>query len=137
MVRKVAIEGVKQDNPNLIISTPEQKSDESEFQAEFNEEEGVVSFSLEDGTPVVMKSPKTRQFLLLESFLKSAEQEYKTESFVAVKLASLCITKFGEKDKVSFDQLLDELEIIDLERLAAALSVFRDKLEAIGRKALS
>ncbi|BAY23715.1 hypothetical protein NIES2100_35070 [Calothrix sp. NIES-2100] len=139
MTRRVAVDGLKQDTPNLISGTPvlpTESIESDEFKADFNPDEGTVSFQLEDSTPVVMKSPKTRQFLLLESFIKTAEPEYKTESFIAIKLASLCITKFGTLDKVSFDYLLDELEFTDLERLAAAISCFRDKLDAIASKAV-
>jgi hypothetical protein len=137
MARRVS-EGVIQDTPNLISSeeiTPQSDNPvlSTEVNTIYNQEEGKVSFSLEDGTQVVMKSPKTRQFLLLESFIKSVEPEYKTESFIAIKLASLCITKFGNEDKISFDNLLDNLEINDLERVAEAITCFRDKLESIAR----
>ncbi|MBD2196614.1 MULTISPECIES: hypothetical protein [Calothrix] len=132
MAKRVVIEGTPSESPTLINneSQPIQEV-EKKSEIDFNAEEGIASFKLEDGTPVVMKSPKTRQFLLLESFMKSTEAEYKTESFIAVKLASLCITKFGNKDKVTFDELLDELEITDLERVAEAIMCFQDKLEAL------
>lgn len=131
----VAVDGLKQDTPNLISGDSVLPSESNEFKVEYNPDEGTASFELEDGTPVVMKSPKTRQLLRLESFISSADPEYRTDSFTAVKLASLCISKFGDKDSVTFDYLLDELDFTDLERLAAALSCFRDKLEAITRKA--
>lgn len=130
MARKVIVEEPKQED---IISLT-QKEDSSEFSVEFNQEEGTVTFQLTDGTVVKMKSPKTRQFLLLESFIKSADEEYKTESFLALKLASLCITKFGTKDKISFEELIDTLEIEDVERVAAAIVCFRDKLEYLAGK---
>lgn len=139
MTKRHVAEGVKQDTPHLISGVselPVESTESTEFQVEYNQEEGIASFSLEDGTAIVMKSPKTRQFLLLDSFMKSVDSDYKTESFVAVKLASLCITKFGDRDKVTFDELLDNLEITDLERVAAAIMCFRDKLEAVGRKPL-
>lgn len=129
MARRTVVEV---DKPT--INKDSDKSDE--LKIEYNPEEGIANFSLEDGTSVEMKYPKTRQFLLLESFMKSAEPEYRTESFAAVKLASLCITKFGDKDKVTFDELLDTLEVSDLERVAAAIICFRDKLEAAARKPL-
>ncbi|UKO99362.1 hypothetical protein [Nostoc sp. UHCC 0870] len=136
MARKVIVEEAKEIAPVESISLPKEV-DSSEFQVEFNQEEGTVKFILTDGTPVEMKSPKSRQFLLLESFLKSADEDYKTESFIALKLASLCMTKFGDKDKVSFDELLDILEVEDIERVAASLSCFRDKLEYLARKSTS
>ncbi|MBD2168062.1 hypothetical protein H6G04_27125 [Calothrix membranacea FACHB-236] len=127
----VAVENSKQEAP-----TPELPSESNEFKVNYNPDEGIASFELKDGTPVVMKSPKTRQFLLLESFMNSAEPEYKSVSFMGVKLASLCITKFGNRDSVTFDDLLDELDFTDLERLAAAISCFQDKLDAIASKAV-
>lgn len=136
MARKVIVEEVKEEVSVEAISLPKE-IDSSEFQVEFNQEEGTVKFVLTDETPVEMKSPKTRQFLLLESFLKSADEDYKTESFIALKLASLCMTKFGDKDKVSFDELLDILEVEDIERVAASLSCFRDKFEYLARKSTS
>lgn len=131
MAKRVVIEGTNEQSPSLISNT---QPNQINFKSDYDEEAGIVSFQLEDGTPVVMKSPKTRQFLLLEGFMKSVEPEYKTESFIAVKLASLCITKFGNKDKVTFDELLDELEITDLERVAEAIMCFQDKLSALTGK---
>jgi len=131
MAKKVLIEEVKQPQVEEVFTL---KSDE--FKVNLDSDTQTVKFELTDGTSVEMKSPKTRQFLLLESFMKSAEDEYKTESFMALKLASLCITKFGDKDKVSFDELL-EIEIEDVERVAASLGCFRDKFEYLGRKSAS
>lgn len=133
MVRKVIVEEPKQPTQEEIVSLPE-KEQSSEFQVEFNQEEGIVNFKLTDGTPVQMNSPKTRQFLLLESFVKSAESEYKTDSFIVLKLASLCITKFGAKDKISFEELIDTLEIEDVERVAAAIGCFQDKFKYLAGK---
>jgi hypothetical protein len=108
----------------------------SEFKAEYDADAGIVSFQLTDGTPVVMKSPKTRQLLLLESFLNSAEPEYKTESFLALKLSALCIIKYGKNSSISFDNLIDNLELQDMERLAAGLAFFQDKLEYLSKAAI-
>ncbi|MFS0515146.1 hypothetical protein ACEYW6_10535 [Nostoc sp. UIC 10607] len=108
----------------------------SEFKAEYDADTGIVTFELTDGTPVSMKSPKTRQFLLLESFLNSAEPEYKTESFLALKLSALCIIKYGKNTSISFDNLIDNLELQDMERLAAGLAFFQDKLEYLSKAAI-
>ncbi|MEH1966756.1 hypothetical protein [Nostoc sp.] len=105
----------------------------SEFKAEYDADAGIVSFELTDGTPIVMKSPKTRQFLLLESFMSTAEPEYKTNSFIALKLAALCITKYGKNTSISFDNLADNLEFEDMERLAAGLAFFQGKLESLSK----
>ncbi|MBD2452248.1 hypothetical protein H6G76_35145 [Nostoc sp. FACHB-152] len=115
-----------------VNTTPQEKSDE--FQAAYDPDNQTVSFELVDGTPVVMKSPKVKQFGLLESFIKQSPQEYLTDTFTLIKLASLCITKFGDKSSVSFDQLINTLEIEDLERMVAGLGFFRDKLDYLTRK---
>lgn len=122
MARKIEIED-KQPQEKVNSSTT--------FEADFNQEEGVVSFKLTDGTPIEMKSPKARQLLLLESYIKNAPKEERTDSFVAMKFASLIITKFGDKDKISFDELLDNLETIDMKRVAAAIALFRDFFECL------
>lgn len=105
-----------------------------EFQATYDPDNQIVSFDLTDGTPVVIKSPKVKQFCLLESFVKQSPQEYLTDTFTLLKLASLCITKYGAKTSVSFDYLIDNLEIEDLERMVAGLGFFRDKLDYLTRK---
>ncbi|MDZ8259451.1 hypothetical protein [Nostoc sp. ChiQUE01b] len=127
-------ESLKQDSANLISGEvievqSEAVEESSEFTAEYDADAGIVTFKLTDGTPVAMKSPKTRQFLLLESFINSAEPEYKTESFLVLKLAALCTTKYGKNTSVSFDYLLDNLEGCDMKRVAAAITVFQDKFE--------
>ncbi|AFY49008.1 hypothetical protein Nos7524_3208 [Nostoc sp. PCC 7524] len=133
MARKVVMEEMKQissEHTNSLVS----EGNNNEFQVEFNQEEGIVRFQLTDGTLIQLNSPKAKQFLLLDSYLKVAEEEFRTESFIALKLASLCITKFGDRDKISFNELLDILEIEDVERMAASLNCFRDKLEYLARK---
>lgn len=116
----------------IEIEDKQEKVDNStSFEAEFNEEEGLVSFHLTDGTPVEMRSPKTRQILQLESYIKTAPEDERTDSFVALKFASLVIIKFGDKSKISFDELLDNLEPFDIKRVAAALSLFRGILESL------
>lgn len=132
MARKLVIEEVKELD-NLVIQ-PETESKSGEFEAQYNQEEGTVDFELADGTPVQVTSPKAKQFLLIEGFIKTAPEEYKTESFLIIKLASLCITKFGKKTKLTFDELLEVLEVEDIERVAAAIGYFRDKFEYLSRK---
>ncbi|MEH1957665.1 hypothetical protein [Nostoc sp.] len=133
MARKLVIEEVKELD-KVEAALPEvEKSDE--FQAVYNQDEQTVDFELTDGTPIQVKSPKAKQFLLLEGFLKNSPEEYKTDSFAILKLASLCMTKFGKKSKVSFEELLEILELEDIERVAAAIGYFRDKLAYLGSKA--
>lgn len=126
---------VKEVDIPVVDNLPEvEAEDTSLFTANYDQDNQVVSFELTDGTPVVMKSPKAKQFLLLESFAKQAEQEYLTDSFVMLKLASVCITKYGKKDSITFNDLVDNLELEDIERVVSALSFFRDKLEYLARK---
>lgn len=100
----------------------------------YDEEAGSVSFKFSDDTPVILKAPTTRQFLILEGFIKNADHDYRTEAFVALKLASLCIIKIGDKDKITFDELVDRLQFTDFERLAAGLEFFRDIIESVVKK---
>lgn len=103
------------------------------FEAIYDESTKEVRFELTSGIKIKLKSPKAKQFLLLDSFVKNAPEEYKTESFCTLKLASLCICKYGDKDSVTFDELIDELEVEDIERVVAGLSFFRDKFEHLSK----
>ncbi|MFN6460550.1 MAG: hypothetical protein RMZ41_001715 [Nostoc sp. DedVER02] len=133
MARKPVIEEVKElDKVEAALPEVEKSG---EFQATYNQDEQTVDFELTDGTPVQVKSPKAKQILLLEGFINTAPQEYKTDSFAMLKLASLCVTKFGDKAKLSFEELLELLELEDIERVAAAIGYFRDKLAYLGKKA--
>ncbi len=139
MRQKRVIEEVKELAPQedtlkeAEVFQSETVEESSEFKAEYDADAGIVSFELTDGTPVSMKSPKTRQFLLLESFMSTAEPEYRTNSFIALKLAALCITKYGKNPSISFDNLVDNLELQDTERLAAGLAFFQDKFEYLSK----
>lgn len=140
MTKRRVIEEVKSMETPIEIQkqlpevTEEQKESNDEFQAEYNSDNQTVSFELNDGTPVILKSPKVKQFGLLESFVKQSPQEYLTDMFTLLKLASLCTIKYGKKESISFDDLVDNLEIEDLERMVAALGFFRDKLNYLTRK---
>lgn len=103
------------------------------FQVNYDDEAGTVSFEMADGTPVLLKKPKTRQLLLMQSWLSSAPDEYKTNAFMVFKLASLCTAKYGKKKELTFDELLD-LELEDAERMAKALECFRDFFEQLQRR---
>ncbi|MBD2515189.1 hypothetical protein H6G93_09245 [Nostoc sp. FACHB-973] len=107
----------------------------STFDVEHKVDEQIVTFHLINGKRVSMRSPNTKQFLLLQSWLQSVEQEFKSDQLVAIKLASLCIIEFDGKPKITFDELLDSLEFDDLERVAAAISLFRDKIDALSARA--
>ena len=119
----------------LPLSKGPVTDDNTNFDVTYDSDTQTVFLTLKDGTAVEITSPKAKQFLLLESFVKSAAEEYKTDSFVMIKLASLCITKYGEAKFITFDNLLDNLEIEDLERLVAGLTFFRDKLEYLTGRA--
>jgi hypothetical protein len=133
VVKEAAIPVI--DNLPEVDSTSQvDTEDPSLFNVNHDPDNQVVSFELTDGTSVVMKSPKAKQFLLLESFAKQADQEYLTDSFIMLKLASVCITKYGNQSSITFNDLMDNLELEDIERVVSALSFFRDKLDYLARK---
>ncbi|MEA5603711.1 hypothetical protein [Nostoc sp. UHCC 0252] len=137
MARKLVIEEVKELDKAEVVQAqelPANEEESGEFQAQYNPDEQTVDFELLDGTPVQLKSPKAKQFLLMEGFIQTAPEEYKTNMFVLLKLASLCMTKFGSKSKLTFEELLEVLEVEDLERVAAAIFYFQDKITYLGRK---
>ncbi|WP_414579110.1 hypothetical protein [Anabaena sp. CCY 9402-a] len=104
------------------------------FEVQYDDEAGTVSFNLSDGTPVILEKPKTRQMLLIESWLSSVEPEYKTSAFTTLKLASLCTIKYGEATKISFDKIID-IDFEDCERVVKALECFRDFFEHMAKRA--
>ncbi|BBD59503.1 hypothetical protein NIES2109_22900 [Nostoc sp. HK-01] len=129
MARKVT--AVEEPKPS-VVALPVPKT----FTVDYDDEAGIVSFELADGTPVVMKKPRTRQLLLIDSWRNSVEPEYLTNAFTSLKLASLCITKFGDKDKATFDDLAD-LDFENCERVVKALECFRDVFEHLQQHAAS
>lgn len=102
----------------------EEKVDE--FEAEYDEVAATVSFKLLDGTDVIIKEPGTRQILLLEGFIKSHDEEYRTDTFIMLAIASYSIIKFGVRKNIKFDELIDQLQLDDIQRVAAAIGYFRD-----------
>ncbi len=136
MARKLVIEEVKELDKVEAAQSQDlaeiEKADE--FQAVYNEDEKTVDFELTDGTKVQLKSPKAKQALLLNGFLKTAPEEYITTEMLMFKLASLCITKFGKKSKLTFEELLDILELKDMGRVVAAISYFRDFFEYLAEQ---
>ncbi|AUT00891.1 hypothetical protein CLI64_11050 [Nostoc sp. CENA543] len=126
MARKV----VEQTPVQEVKAQPAPKT----FDVQYDDVLGTVSFELSDGTPIVMKKPKTRQLLLMQSWLETVSPEYRSNGFVALKLASLCTVKFGDADHATFDQLAD-VDFEDCERVVKALECFRDVFEHLQRKA--
>ncbi|ALF55621.1 hypothetical protein ACX27_26715 [Nostoc piscinale CENA21] len=120
MVRKVTTV----EEPKQVIEAPKT------FAVQYDDEAGTVSFNLSDGTPVEMRKPRTRQLLLIDSWKSTADPEYVTTAFTALKLASLCVTKFGNANKVSFDELID-VDFEDCERVVKALECFRDVFDSL------
>jgi hypothetical protein len=117
--------------------TKQNNEPSDKFEVNYDSDKQQVKFKLLNGTEVEISSPKAKQFLLLESFIKSASEEYKTDSFIMLKLVSLCITKFGNKTSITFNELLDLLEVEDIERLVAGLTFFRDKFDYIAKRGSS
>ncbi|MBD2060509.1 hypothetical protein H6F88_31705 [Oculatella sp. FACHB-28] len=128
---QVPIQGQLVSQPAIV----EEQEEPKEFEITQDEEAGIVSFELVDGTPVVLRSPKPKDFLLMNSFVKLADDEYKTEEMLGFKLITLCMTKYGSKNKVDFYEFLDSVEDIeDLQRTATAFSFFRSNLERLQAK---
>ncbi|MGJ3244938.1 MAG: hypothetical protein ACFE0I_02555 [Elainellaceae cyanobacterium] len=100
--------------------------DSNQMEIEFDEDANTATFSLTTGHQLTLSEPKPKQFLLLESWLQNADEEYRSNSFVVMKLAQLCLVDM----KVTFNQFLDMLDNFDdIERVAAAIGFFRNSLE--------
>lgn len=118
-----------------LTAGAEAEKEVNSFELTHDEEAGTVSFSLVDGTPVILRSPKPKDFLLVNSFMKQAEPEYLTEEMLGFKLITLCMSKLGNQTKVDFYQFLDQVEDIeDFQRIGEAFNFFRDQLERLTSK---
>jgi hypothetical protein len=93
-------------------------------------EDGHVQATLKDGSTLVFREPKVKQFLLIESWLKDDKNEYHADTAAVLKMAHLCLVG----DDRTFDEFLDELDIQDLEVLGQALSTFRSVFEFLATK---
>lgn len=135
----------KHNREQQIQDPPQVKQEDTvqpgDFEIQFDEEAGIVEFQLENGTEIVIKEPKAKAFLLMNSWMQSAPEEYKSDQFAAMKLAHSCITKYSNPNKGSviptFNEFIDELEIEDIERVGAALGCFRKVFDRLAEKAAS
>lgn len=101
--------------------------------ASYDPESSTASFKLLNGIEVAMRPPKAKQLLLAQSWYQSVDADYKSGVMTALKLAQLCIVRFGDRQQVTLDELLDSLDEEnfkeDVERIAEALNYFRDRLD--------
>lgn len=132
---------VRKTEENGAIAEPELFATETERQAtcepaaksffvEQDTEAGTIEFDFTTGQHIVLREPKAKQFLLMQSWMRTAPEEYQTEEFAMVRLAHACM-----KDAPPFDVFLDSLEAEDLLRLVSAIAFFRAHVEAFGRAA--
>jgi hypothetical protein len=128
-----------QDPPQVKQEDTVQQGDS--FEAQFDEEAGAVEFELVDGTSITIKEPKAKAFLLMNSWMQNASEEYKSDQFAAMKLAHSCMVNYSHPEKgnkiPTFDEFLDELEVEDIERVGAALGCFRNVFDRLADKAAS
>jgi hypothetical protein len=107
------------------------------FTYAYDDELGTVDFELTDGTPVTLRSPRTRDFLTVSSWLSTADAELQSDQMSILRMAAACMAKLGNGKAalthVTLDQLLDKLDETndpeDITRLAIAVNCFRDQLE--------
>jgi hypothetical protein len=84
-----------------------------------------VTFPLTDGTIVTLRDPLTEDMLALEQF--GLKQEALSPSMGVLKLVSLMCVKWGERDKISYEELTAlpyRKAKPDLQRLGYVLSKF-------------
>jgi hypothetical protein len=118
-------------SPQVEIEAPVQalsgsESDDQILEVTHDIDDNTVFFSV-NGISLTLREPIGKDFLLLDSWLNQAPDEYRDLGIVLVKLASLCAV--GKK--VPFDTLFDNLiSLDDVERVGAAMSFFRDSIGA-------
>ena len=101
-----------------------------QLELETNLENNSVKFQLSNGTELTLREPIGKDFLLMESWFRSAAIEYRDPQIMLIKLASLVATP-----QIGFEQLFDSLvEFDDIERVAAAIGTFRDRLSDYFRR---
>jgi hypothetical protein len=93
---------------------------------QFHDISNTATFFLTDGTEIVMREPRPKDFLLLEAWLKASTLEFVSDDIALLKLAAMSIIKYGTKGSIDFDDLFDNLpSIADVERFGEALKAFR------------
>lgn len=78
---------------------------------------------------VTMREPFPRDFFLMESWMRKADDDYRDLQIALVKLASLCIVDYDGKPSVSFAELFNALYDLDSSRrLVKALDYFPGRI---------
>lgn len=98
------------------------------FVMEHDDEAGTVDFELLDGTPIQLKSPTKKQLWAVTGWLNSAGEDYRSDVMLTLKLAQICVAKWGDRPSIGFDEMLDTIDPVDFKRLGAAVSCFRDRM---------
>jgi hypothetical protein len=126
--------GLKAEEP--VLSEIEETVDvqaEEVLEVSFDPESKTASFVV-NNIPVVIREPKGRDFLTLTDWIGTKAQlddEPPGSLITTMKLLSLCIVRFGNKNRVSLDDLLDNLPTQkDVEVAASGLNFFSDQITA-------
>lgn len=126
MVRARRIEEANIKEP--IEESTEEPIEEKILDAVFNSDDNTVEFSL-NGIDVTIREPNAKDFLLMESWLRNADEDYKDPQIMLIKLAQLCIVKYGSEKKVNFENFFNSLvSFDDVEVVATAIGFFRDPI---------
>jgi hypothetical protein len=120
------------DNLDKPQINPENQPQENIFNCQFDELERTLKFSLIGGKEIIMREPTTRIFLLAFNFINQ-HPEYVGDVFFLSAIANLSIISYGGDIRPSFDAMMDEIELGDLERLAAALGRFPDAMAKLAK----
>lgn len=133
---------IKKSEPNATIETEAQEavaespvveptSQVKSFTVEHDDEAGTVSFELADGTAVVLREPKAKQFLMVQSWIrKQPDEDLRSDEFAMLRLAHAASTGLPD-----WNTFLDNLEPEDMLRVVRAIGFFRDSIERFSRTA--
>lgn len=124
--------------PQLGEQTEETTDQTVSLEYDHDTEKNTVSFSLSNGTEIIVREPKAIDFLRVKGWRDSAPTDDQSAQMMGYKLVSLCATHFKTpKDKksrsgVSVYELIDQFETQnDLLMAANCLDFFRDKIERL------
>lgn len=118
---------------------PQEETKKEQATFEYDDETQEVFIELSDGKELIIRSPKTRQVLNAKKMSRRAFPEDEGEDLneeeeglnTTVALMSLCVQKYGHKDSMSVDEILD-LELRDFTLVSKAFECFRDSIDIDG-----
>jgi len=100
------------------------------FDVSIDEDTGIATFALVDGTLLSLAEPKAGHFLRVDAWRATAPDDLNSDIVAGLKLAHSCIVRYcpdGEKSviKPDFEPFIDSLDFDDVERVGSVLSNFR------------